>query len=78
MIILLALLAAVLIGLLVGLAWRGVLLVTDQRTLDLLVNQLAADLRIDSRTKATLRAMQDAARSHYGRPATPLTYNEDR
>ncbi len=78
MIVLLALLAAVLIGLLVGLAWRGVLLFGDQRALDALSSQLAADLRIDSQTKATLRAMQDAARSHHRRPAASRTYNGDR
>lgn len=61
-IIALALLGVLIIGLLVGLIWRGTVLLGDRQVVDRLSQQLAAEARMRAATQATLFAMRQAAR----------------
>lgn len=62
MVIFLALLSVLVVGVTLGLLWRGSVLIGDRRTLDRLVSQLSAEQHMQARTHATLRAMHEAAR----------------
>lgn len=54
--------AALVIGIGLGLTWRGTLLLGDRRAVDRLASQLATELHLQARTEATLRAMREATR----------------
>lgn len=62
-----AVIGVLVIGLAIGLLWRGVLLVGDRRVLDRLSSQLLAEQRMQAYSRATLHAMSDAVR-HSERP----------
>ncbi len=64
-IILLALLGAVLLGILAGLLYRGFLFIGDRRGLEILADQLRAEQRIHLATQQTMAEMRAAAR-HFG------------
>ncbi len=61
MTILLAAMAVMLIGVIVGMALRGTVLVGDKRAVDRISERLVAELRMEARTQATMHAMQRAA-----------------
>ncbi len=63
----LALLSAVLVGLAVGLAVRGCLVLGDRRELDLLARRLIAEQQISDSTRSTLAAMRQVARERFRR-----------
>ena len=56
------------VGMLVGLAWRGLLVLGDRHGLDVLADRLRAEQRIDDATHATLSAMREAARRGWDGP----------
>ena len=62
MLTILALIGVLTIGLVVGLVWRGAVLIGDRRTLDRLTSQLEAERRMMAATHATLADMRDAVR----------------
>lgn len=61
----LALLGTLLIGLLVGLAVRGCLLLGSRRQFDLMARRLLAEQQIQGRTRETLAAMRQATRDAF-------------
>ncbi len=65
MLVLLALLGALVVGLLVGLACHGTVLIGDRRALNRLAAQLTAEQRMTAATHATLAAMRHAVRRSY-------------
>jgi hypothetical protein len=62
MLLLLALLATLLVGVVIGLAWRGTVVLGDHRALDRLASRLLTELRMEAHTQATLQAMRRAGR----------------
>lgn len=56
------LVVVLIVGVLVGLAWRGLSVLGDRRGLDVLAGRLRSEQRIDDATHATLAAMREAAR----------------
>lgn len=56
------------VGVLVGLAGRGLLVLGDRHGLDVLADRLRAEQRIDDATHATLSAMREAARRGWNEP----------
>lgn len=67
MIMVVATLGALVIGVLVGLAIRGCLVLGDKRQLDLTVQRLIAEARIDATTRRTLAAVRQATRDAFRR-----------
>jgi hypothetical protein len=70
MVVLVALIGALLVGLIVGLLWRGAVLVGDRRVLEGLAARLEAERRMAARTQATLQQMREAARQFGPRPGS--------
>jgi hypothetical protein len=62
----LALIGVLLVGLVAGLVWRGVVVIGDRRALDRLGSQLLAEQRMAAATHATLQAMRQVVRSSVG------------
>ncbi len=56
--IVLSLLAVLVIGVVIGLVWRGAVMVGDRRVFDRLARQLEAERRMTAATHATLHAMR--------------------
>jgi hypothetical protein len=65
MLITLSLLAVLILGVLVGLVWRGVVLIGDHRSLDRLAAQLETERRMAATTHTTLQAMRQIARDSW-------------
>lgn len=65
MIIAVALAGVLVLGLLIGLAMRGCLLVGDRWQLDLAARRLLAEQQIDTLTRNTLAAMRRATRESF-------------
>jgi hypothetical protein len=63
---------ALAVGMLVGLWWRGTVLLGDRRTVDRLSEQLLTELRMEARTQATMRAMRQAADKPRQRPGSDV------
>ena len=67
MVVLFAILGALAIGLLIGLTWRGFVLLGDRRELGMMVEQLNAEHRITMATNQALaqmrRIVRDATRT---------------
>ena len=61
MLTILALLGVLALGLILGLLWRGAVLIGDRRALDRLSSRLVAEHRMEDATRATLSAMQQSA-----------------
>lgn len=66
MVTFLSLLAVLLIGVAAGLLWRNTIALSDRRALDRLASLLLAEVRMEARTQAAMRAMRQVARE-YGR-----------
>lgn len=60
----LALLGMLIVGILVGLAWRGMLLIGDRRALDRLSAGIEAEQRMRAATQAAMAASRQAVRDH--------------
>lgn len=57
----LALLGFLILGLAIGLVWRGTVIIGDRRALDRLSHQLIAEQRVEAATRLTLQRMRQAA-----------------
>ncbi|WP_147252096.1 hypothetical protein [Blastococcus sp. TF02-09] len=62
MLTVLALVGVLVLGLALGLVWRGAVLIGDRRTLDRLASQLEAEQCMAAATHATLAAMRQTVR----------------
>ena len=65
MVIVMAILGTLVIGVIIGLAVRGCLILGDKRQLDLTVQRLVVEARIDAVTRHTLVAMRQATRDAF-------------
>lgn len=57
-----AVIAALLLGVALGLRWHGVVVLANRRALDEFVARLSAEHRIDAQTRLTLQAMRHVAK----------------
>jgi len=57
----LALLGVLVLGLIVGLVWRGTVIISDRRALNRLGRQFTAEQRMEAATRLTLQRMREAA-----------------
>lgn len=64
MILTLAFIGILVIGVVLGLMWHGIVLVGDRRAVDRLAAQLVAEVRMQNQTHATLQAMRQMARGY--------------
>lgn len=62
MLLALALLAVLGVGIVVGLVWRGAVIIGDRRALDRLAGRLDAERRMTAATHATVQAMRQMTR----------------
>lgn len=61
MVVLFALIGVLMLGLIIGLLWRGVLLVGDRQVLDQLSAEMLAEQRMQAYTRVTLERMRRVA-----------------
>ena len=64
MVVLLAILGALVIGLFVGLTWRGFVMLGDRRLLGILTEQVQAEHRMGMATNHAIAHMRQVARDH--------------
>lgn len=65
MLIISSLLAMLFVGIAVGLAWRGLIVIGDRRALDRLAAQLETERRMAAATNASLRTMRQVVRESW-------------
>lgn len=65
MIVILAVLGALVLGVTIGLLYRGYIWIGDRRQLDVLTEQRAAEQRISALTQQTLSEMRRAATAYF-------------